>query len=618
MQVIDLLGKRATAAAALGVALLCPVPRISAQPASLSPADRAFIEQHFRQAKNHEASREWKAAAAAYRLILDKYPTALPRVYQNLGLVSYYQRDYDGAILVFERGLELDAGMPGSRLFLGICYMNTERPEQALKHLRIAHRRQPTPESARALGQAYMGRRQYREAIALFKETLTLPGVEKAELLFLIADSYLKLAERTVNEQARLHPRSKHTYLGAAKLFESRQGYQVAAIKYLEAAELDPMNAAIFFPLARMLAILGLDEASRLALERYWSLMPRVPKSPIAAAMLPKEQVAEIGTKVDFPGILGSLPAVDPERLPPLPMTTGDINEPLGKQLASDRTGQWQTAVDALAEGNFRQGLTALDAVPGGQPPWLADYLKVEAHIWLDDYRSAGARIDQSFVGRQAVEAVEMLRGEIYRQLSIEHFAELVERHPESCRAHLVKAQNLAAQEKAEAEGEFLAALEGCPSQTQIRVELADYYLWNSRFEDARAQCLEELKINPYSSAAKKRLGRIHVQLRDAEKGLAYLKQAAEADPEDPDIRTDMGRGYELESRWEEAVAEYQLALRLDPTLNRVHYVLARLYRQLGQRDRAREEFRLFKAGEDEDRRKRREQIQRLRQREAE
>ena len=82
----------------------------------------------------------------------------------------------------------------------------------------------------------------------------------------------------------------------------------MAAIKYLEAAELDPFNASIFFPLARMLAILGLGVPSDLALERYWSLLPEVPRMAIDKSMLPKEQVAEIGTKVEFEGILRSLP----------------------------------------------------------------------------------------------------------------------------------------------------------------------------------------------------------------------------------------------------------------------------------------------------------------------
>ena len=107
------------------------------------------------------------------------------------------------------------------------------------------------------------------------------------------------------------------------------------------------------------------------------------------------------------------------------------------------------------------------------------------------------------------------------------------------------------------------------------------------------------------------------MQLRDAPRALPYLLAATESDPEDADVRTDLGRAYELLQRWDEAVAEYRLALELDPTLNRVHYVLARLYRQLGQADLAKQQFDLFKRNEDEARQTRTARIQRLRKKEA-
>ena len=61
----------------------------------------------------------------------------------------------------------------------------------------------------------------------------------------------------------------------------------------------------------------------------------------------------------------------------------------------------------------------------------------------------------------------------------------------------------------------------------------------------------------------------------------------------------------------------YLLAAELDPALNRVRYVLARLYRQLGQNDMAQQQFQLFKRNEDEARRTRNARIQRLRKKEA-
>ena len=105
--------------------------------------------------------------------------------------------------------------------------------------------------------------------------------------------------------------------------------------------------------------------------------------------------------------------------------------------------------------------------------------------------------------------------------------------------------------------------------------------------------------------------------MRDGEEALPFLLAATEADPEDADVRTDLGRAYELLQRWDDAIAEYLLALELDPALNRVHYVLARLYRQLGKDDLAQQQFQLFKRNEDESRQARNARIQRLRKKEA-
>ena len=598
------------------LSLLVPAAAVS-QHSALGPADYQEIGERFRAAKRHEAASDLPAAAEEYGRILDRYPTAVPRVHHNLGLVLYRQRNYPAAIAAFERGLALDPGMGGTQLFLGMAFLYVEEPETALPYLESAHAERPTFESALSLGQAYLATRRYERAIARFNEALPLAGEGAADALYSTGHAYLKFAESIVNRESERFPESKDTHIAAAKLFESQQGYQIAAIKYLEASELDPMNASIFFPLARMLAVLGLDTASGLALQRYWNLLPSVPRVPIDRDLLPKEQVAEIGTKVDFEGILRSLPPVDADRLPPLPILPGDINAELADRLRRDETGGWRGVVRAVSDGRFEESLRLLDALHAPGAAWLRDYLKASVHVLLDDYRQAASVAAGTPLSEASSQAVQMLRAEIFRQSSIEVFDRLVRAHPVSCRARLVKAMNLASQEKEEAEAEFLAAIETCPYDTQIRIELADYYLSNSRYVEARDACEDELEIHPHSSAAKKRLGRIHVQLRDADTALPFLMAASEADPEDPDVRSDMGRAYELLGQTEAAVAEYRRALELHPGMNRVHYVLARLYRQLGRDDLAAAEFERFKANEEQERQARVERIQRLRQKET-
>ena len=601
---------------ALALTLIAGSPH-AAQQSGLGPSDYAAINAEFQAAKRFEAAEQFADAENHYRAILEEYPTAVPRVYHNLGLVSFFQRKYEAAIEAFERGIDLDGTMVASRLFLGISYLNIELPDKALPHLEAAHRAQPTFESALHLGQAYSANIRLEASARTFRKALPKAGKQTPDVLHAIGQAYLKLAERIVNDQATKHPESKETHLAAAKVFESQQVYQVAAIKYLEASELDPMNASIFFPLARMLAILGLDVPSQLAIERYWSLLPSVPRVPIDSSLLPKEQVAEIGTKVEFEGILRSLPAVDRDRLPPLPILPREINDALDQRLQGLNAPAWRRVVEAAASGRFQETIDTLGLIGDSEHQWLRDYLTVSAYVWLDNYDSAAIAAARAGLADHPMPAVQMLRAEVFRQVSIEYFERLVREHADSCRARLVKAMNLAAQEKAGAEAEFLSAIKLCPFDTEIRIELADHYLWNSQYREARQACLDALEIHPHSSAARKRLGRIHVQLREAEKGLPYLLTAVESDPEDADVRTDLGRAYELLERWDDALTEYELALQLNPDLNRVHYVLARIYRQVGRMDLAREQFDRFKQNEDAARQSRTARIQRLRKMEA-
>ncbi len=567
----------------LGMVLLSAVCGFAAEP-NLSPEDRKFIETHFQIARSAEAAQQYDQAAREYEIILKKFPTLVPHVYQNLGIVYYYRQKYEDAERTFEAGLRIQPDMLGSRFLLGRSYLATQQPEKAQPHLEYVHKRQPTFETALYLGQSYMARLQYEKAVSYLESAMSLADAQsKATPLHLLGQSYLRMAERIVNSETQAHPDSSHTRLAAAKIFESQDRYQVAAIMLLETAKLDPMNASLFFPLARMLAILGLEDASRLALERYRSLMPSDRQATLDETTLPRSRVAEIGTKVDFEGILRALP---PVKAPPLPMFSADINSAVSERLARDGGGRWKAVVESLSSGELEQVLKRLDSVPAADQDWLSYYLKASALMWLDRLPAAAETIVHAHVASRPPQVVEMLQAEIYHKLALVHLDRLIADFPDSCPAHLVKGENLASQGKPEAETEFRAAIAACPAETRIRLALADFYLGNAKLDEALAECLKEIELNPYSNEAKVRIGRIYIQQRDAQKGVRFLTQALRADPEDANARVDLARGYELLEQWEKAVEEYNRALRSDPSLNRVHYVLARLYRQLGRNGR--------------------------------
>ena len=344
----------------------------AADPPELTPEARSFIEIHFLAAKRAEAGSDFSTAIDEYQQILKKYPKLVPAVYQNLGLVYYLARKYDAAIETFQQGIQLDSSMVGARLFLGKAYLAMEQPEKALPHLQYANKEKPTAESATALGLAYSATRQYGKAARYFK--IGLDGSEqKDNQLYFIGDSYLKQAERAANVLTDQQPDSKYDHLLAAKIMESQDRYQMTALQYLEAAKKDPWNASIYFPLARMTTILGMDQAAQVALARYHKLVPLDQRATLDASKLPKGTVAEIGKKTDFEADLKALPAVDSGKLPPLPLLNSDVNAELKKRLAGDRSGNWKAATDHLLHARWQEGITSLERLPSRLAARLPD-----------------------------------------------------------------------------------------------------------------------------------------------------------------------------------------------------------------------------------------------------
>ncbi len=594
----------------LGLSLL------SAQGPKLTSEAEDFIGSHFEEARSAEALQQFPKAIEEYELILKRYPTAVPEVYQNLGLVYYLVRRYDDAIRIFERGIRLKPAMAGARLFLGSSYLIKERPEEALPHLEYAYKAQPNAESAQYLGLCLNSLKRYDEANKYYRFALDL-SADKAYCLHLLGNSYLKLSEQVGNNLTDRYPNSKYEYVMTAKVVDAQQWYQIAAKEYLEAAKLDPMNASLFFPLARWLAVLGKDKASEIAFERYRQLMPQDRDAKVNRNDLPKKEMADVGITVDYDAELRALPPVSAEHLPPAPMLPGDVNWELRKRIVAQPAGKWKAAADHIASSRWKQATDVLESIQPAQRDWLRDYLL--ASVWLLQEDAGKAENVARHLPRaeDAIPVVQMLRWDIYRQLSFVYFQRLLDEYPQSAWAHFLKGRTLTAQGKIQAVDEYLAAIAADPTLLEVHIALADVYLSNTRVQEALAECQKELDLNPNSSAAKVRMGRIYVQLREAEKGIPYLEEALKEDPEDANARADLAQGMELRGDMDKAVAEYQRALKLDPSLNRIHYILARIYRKKGKLELADREYELFRANEGTARQQSLERLRRLREAEA-
>jgi len=103
------------------------------------------------------------------------------------------------------------------------------------------------------------------------------------------------------------------------------------------------------------------------------------------------------------------------------------------------------------------------------------------------------------------------------------------------------------------------------------------------------------LAIDPYSVDAKACLGRIYVDLRQPDDALPYLQAVTKAMAGDASIHSALGRLYELKGDLQKAIAEYKKALTLDPSQNKLHYLLSVVYRRSGSDVLADKEDELFR-----------------------
>ena len=174
----------------------------------------------------------------------------------------------------------------------------------------------------------------------------------------------------------------------------------------------------------------------------------------------------------------------------------------------------------------------------------------------------------------------------------------ILELAPDSYQAHYwlaVKCERN--HEPARAIGEYQAAIEKAPAAAGLHFALGRVYLQMANYEAAAEAFRQELAIQPRFGAAHLNLGLLHLLRAEFPASLTALAVSHSSALQARAGRTCCwGRVQVRLGNLEQAAAELERAVQLQPDLRSAHYELASVYSRLGRKAEAQKQLRAFRA----------------------
>ena len=111
-----------------------------------------------------------------------------------------------------------------------------------------------------------------------------------------------------------------------------------------------------------------------------------------------------------------------------------------------------------------------------------------------------------------------------------------------------------------------------------------------SQPDQARDELAAELRLNPDHAEANGEMGTILLDRLDATGATPYLEKAIQLEPDQWVTYRQLGKAYYMQKEYPKAETALRQAIRHDPQ-GLAHYQLGLVYRSLGQKEAANEQF---------------------------
>jgi tetratricopeptide (TPR) repeat protein len=589
----------------IGHSALCAFAFLLCQTTAWAQDADAEAAQHFAAAHQAQDSGNFDLAAKEYLAVIRLRPD-VAEAYASLGLVYNAQGKFAESARALGKAEKLKPALPGVSLYLGIDYEKQRQATLAVPQLVEAVRREPSNKEAHTwLARALWDDGRTEAAFEQLRQTALLFPSDPALLLDL-GEAYRKAAdlgiERVLNHSSGT-PMLHQVY---GDIYKDEHAWENALAHYYRALDQDPHWQGAHFGLGE---VAFHREKLDAAAQEYHRELEVNPGSAASLARLaeiallqgkPDEGLPLFGSAIRISGYQ----AANALGLPrPYPAASEDLSEAAQAQLrsclptlegapASPSRSLAQAIVQARL-GNTDASRAAWNDFTNNTPPSNPSdaYARGLDNFSRQNFEKAASDLNSWLKLHPNDGKADYLLARTYRNLSLSTLEQLLATAPDSYAAHELLAQTYQnAEQDAKALAEYKVVENIAPNLPGVHFSIGHLLLKTGQQEEALAELEAELRLNPDHGGANAEMGTILLNQQQAAKAIPHLEKALQADPDQWATYRDLGKAYYMQKEFPKAEAALQQAVRHDPE-GQAHFQLALVYRSLGKKEAANEQF---------------------------